>query len=155
MTSRFVPPDGVAYAAVILDRPAPPGGLTVVLTSLDTAVCTVPAAVNVEEGWIGAQFPITYAGVGQTQVKAALDGVEVFLDVVCAGVVPSVRPALAVMAMVDIRPEGVAAASEDARPAADVAVSLRPDGSGGVEPEGTPEPGVAKTLRPKPYYAGE
>jgi len=155
MTTRYIPPDGIAYAAVILDRPAPPGGLVVTLESLDTGVCTVPPSITLEEGWIGGQFPVTYVAVGATQVRASLDAVQVLLDVSCAGTVPSIRPQLASMSLVEIRPDAVGGFDESPRPAAESAVSLRPSGTGQPVQEDAPKPRVAKTLRPKPYFAGE
>lgn len=155
MTTRYVPPDGVAYAAVIIDRPAPPGGLVVTLESLDTGVVTVPPSITLEEGWIGGQFPVTYVAVGATQIRASLDAVEVFLDVSCSGTMPSVRPALASMSLVEIRPAAVVGEDVSPRPATESARGLRPDGGALPVPEDVPKPKVAKRLRPKPTFAGE
>jgi hypothetical protein len=155
MTQRFVPPDGIAYAAVILDRPAPPGGVSVVLESLDVGVVTVPASVLLEEAWIGAEFPITYVAVGATQVRASLDALEAFIDITCAGTLPFVKPSAALI-LVELKPDGTVAEDDSTRPAAEVASELRPGEGVAVEQAGdVPRPRVGKPLRPKPYFAGE
>lgn len=155
MMLRFIPPDGTAHATVILDRPAPPGGLVVALESLDTGVVTVPASVSLGEGYIGQGFPVEWQGVGATQIRATLDGVEKLLDVSAAGVIPSLRPETR-LDLVELRPSPVVGDDETLRPDTTVGVELRPDDeTAEPEPEVVPRPTVATLLRPKPISAGE
>lgn len=155
MTTRYVPPDSIETGLVLLDRPAPPGGLVVALESLDTGVVTVPPSVAFDPWWIGAQFEITWVGVGATQVRASYGGAEAFLDISAPGVLPRSRAA-AILSLVDIRPAATAGEDESLRPDGTVAIPLRPTASH-TEPEqaNIPKPTVGVGLRPKPYFAGE
>jgi hypothetical protein len=156
MTIRHVPSEGVGYASVVLDRPAPPGGLTVALESLDTGVATVPALVYLDEGYLGQAFPVTWVAAGATQVRASLDGVEAFIDIGCLGVIEGFLPVLTDETLVELEPAPKVALSDDDVPDSGVALSLVPSPTSGAEEEELePRPTVGLDLRPSPTYAGE
>jgi len=153
---RHVPAHGTAHGTVVLLRPAPRGGVVVVLEALDPGVVAVPATVALAEGYIGQAFPITWIAIGTTTIRAELDGVEALLDVAAPGVLPAFHPEGAVVARA-LEPEATVAGDERARPEATVARTLRPAGDGVEDPpaELLPRPQVARTLRPRPVRAGE
>jgi hypothetical protein len=69
-----------ALGTVMLDVPAPAGGVTVVLASLNSAVATVPGLVTVPQGASSATFTVTtFAVTASTQVmlQASYNGVTI------------------------------------------------------------------------------
>jgi len=152
---RHVPAHGIAQATVILDRAAPPGGVVVALEALDPSVVTVPDEVELEEGYIGQAFPIVWAAVGVTKIRAELDGVERLLDVSAPGVLPMFRPEGSAVAR-SLEPDATVAGDEELRPAAGAGLNLRP-GEQAATPDRAelPRPVVARVLRPTPTRAGE
>jgi len=155
MTSRYLPPEGKGYAAVVLDRPAPPGGVVVTLESLDLSICTVDPTLVLGEGMIAREFEIRWVGAGATQVRASLDGVEAFLEVYASGVEQGIRPAIEATVL-EILPDARSAVAEPAlAPVAQVAKSLLPSASADEELPQKPRPKVGLHLRPSLRYAGK
>lgn len=58
-----------------LSGPAPVGGLTVNLSSDNTTVATVPAAVNIAQNTTTATVPVTGVGAGSTAIRANATGI--------------------------------------------------------------------------------
>jgi hypothetical protein len=64
-------------ATIRLDAPAPAGGLTILTSSTDTGVLTVPASVPVSAGATEAPLPISFVGAGNAEIVLTL-GAQTF-----------------------------------------------------------------------------
>jgi hypothetical protein len=69
-----VPVGTPSKGTVTLTRQAPPGGLTVPLSSSNATIAQVPDSIPVPEGDAGATFEVTTSGVGDTTIRASLAG---------------------------------------------------------------------------------
>lgn len=153
---RYVPTNGTTYGVVQFDRAAGQSGGVVSLESEDPSVALVPGSVSMQEGWLGALFPIAWVSAGLTRIKAAFGGEELFLDVTCLGAMPSVRPALSPTRALELEPEGLVADSPTPRQKRGSGRSLKPSRDDALAAEtNVPKPKSGRRLRPKPTSAGE
>lgn len=96
---RISPQATTAAFSVTLTQPAPAGGLSVSLLSLDTSVATVPSSVTIPAGQTTASFNATRRGTGFTVIGAtatlngsAVDGISILVIPQAGPVLSAVTP---------------------------------------------------------------
>lgn len=80
---------GTANMVITLSTPAPAGGLTVTLTSVDPGIATVTASVNIAAGATGANATVTGVANGATSITATAPGYLDGGNIVTVGTSPT------------------------------------------------------------------